>query len=344
MRASLQFLIILFSISIYSCAPAWKKKISGYKFTSPEGIPDYGNLDYWAAHPGKWDPSDSIPAPLRNEDVVEKKVDVFFIHPTTLTKDREKYGWNAAIDNHQLNAQTDYTAILFQASVFNQSCRVYAPRYRQAHLDAFFTSDTLQAVNAFSLAYNDVKKAFEYYLKYENRGRPIIIASHSQGTLHAGQLLRDYFENKPLGKQLVAAYIIGLPVPKNYFSVLVPCKNEKQAGCFMAWRTLKKGFLPEYMQKEDSTSSYVTNPITWTIENTPAPSSKNKGAVLLKFNRVDKNVCNACINNNVLWTSKPKFPFSFLIGMKNYHVADINLFYLNIRENVKLRVAEYLRK
>lgn len=339
-RASVLLLFSVFVV-LTGCAPAWKKKITGYKFTMPEQIPDYNSLDYWAAHPAKWDPSDSVPAPLRNTAPVEKTADVFFIHPTTNTGDIEKFGWNAAIDNPELNAKTDYTAIMYQASVFNESCRVFAPRYRQAHISAFFTKDTVRAVNAFQLAYRDVKNAFEHYLHYENNGRPIIIASHSQGTLHAGQLLKDYFENKPLQKKLVAAYIIGLPVPKNYFSVLMPCKNEKETGCFVSWRTLKKGFLPGYMEQEDSSSVYVTNPLTWAMDNTPAPSSANKGAVLTKFNRLDKRVCNAEINNNVLWTSKPRFPFSFLIGMKNYHVADINLFYVNIRENVRERVGAW---
>jgi Protein of unknown function (DUF3089) len=342
MRATPLFLLVLFSIS--ACAPAWQKKVSGYKITAPDGIPDYSNIYFWAAHPGKWDPSDSIPAPLRNIPAVEKKVDVFFIHPTTLLKDREKYGWNADINNNKLNAQTDYTAILFQASVFNESCRVFAPRYRQAHLDAFFTKDTVAAVNAFSMAYTDVKKAFEFYLAHENKGRPIIIASHSQGTLHAGQLLKDFFEKKSLRQQLVAAYIIGMPLPKNYFSVLVPCSDEKQTGCFVGWRTLHTGFLTDYMQQEPDNSSFVTNPLTWKMNDTLASSSLNKGGVLLKFNRVDKKVCNARINNNVLWASKPRFPFSFLIGMQNYHVADINLFYMNIRENVKLRVDEFFKK
>jgi Protein of unknown function (DUF3089) len=344
MRASLLMGVCLSGVLFFSCAPAWQKKISGYKFTSETGIPDYRNPDYWAAHPAKWDPSDSVPAPLRREPVYEKQADVFFIHPTTLTKKIQVYGWNAAIDNAKINAQTDYTAILFQASVFNQRCRVFAPRYRQAHLQAFFTTDTARAAAAFELAYADVKNAFAYYLEHENRGRPVIIAAHSQGTLHAGQLLKDFFENKPLMKQLVAAYIIGLPVPKNYFAVLQPCHDERKTGCFVGWRTLRRGYLPDYMMREPDSFSFVTNPLTWTLDKTPAPRSLNKGAVLTKFNRVDKKACGAEIHNNVLWTGRPRFPFSFLVGLKNYHVADINLFYLNIRENVALRIAEFMKR
>ena len=64
--------------------------------------------------------------------------------------------------------------------------------------------DTSKAGKAFDFAYEDIKKSFEYYLQHYNNGRPIIIASHSQGTTHALRLLKEFFENKPL--QLVAVW------------------------------------------------------------------------------------------------------------------------------------------
>ncbi len=45
-----------------------------------------------------------------------------------------------------------------------------------------------KSIDAFDLAYEDLKTAFENYLKHYNKGRPIIIASHSQGSLHALRL------------------------------------------------------------------------------------------------------------------------------------------------------------
>ncbi|RYD78543.1 MAG: DUF3089 domain-containing protein, partial [Sphingobacteriales bacterium] len=143
-------------------------------------LPDYSNFNDWAAHPWKWDPSDSIPKPLRNSMYRDSVVDVFFIHPTTLT-DKKDSTANADIDDVNLNHKTDYSSILFQASVFNEQARVFAPRYRQAHYSNYFIVDSPISKNAFELAYNDVKKAFEYYLQHYNGGRPIIIAAHSQG-------------------------------------------------------------------------------------------------------------------------------------------------------------------
>src|SRR5215831_11841941 len=48
--------------------------------------PNYSNLYYWAAHPAKWDFSDSTPSFLKGE-ARDSSVDVFFLHPTTYTRD-----------------------------------------------------------------------------------------------------------------------------------------------------------------------------------------------------------------------------------------------------------------
>jgi len=60
--------------------------------------------------------------------------------------------------------------------------------------------DRSAADKAFDLAYEDIKTAFEFYLKNHSHGRPIIIASHCQGTLYPGRLLKEFFENKMLQK------------------------------------------------------------------------------------------------------------------------------------------------
>ena len=38
---------------------------------------------------------------------------------------------------------------------------------------------------------------------------------------------------------------------------------------------------------------------------------------------------------------KPRVRGSRLVNIKNYHIGDYNLFYMNIRENVKQRVQAY---
>src|SRR6185295_14274231 len=158
--------------------------------------PDYSNLYYWAAHPEKWDYSDSIPSFLIHE-IRDTSVDVFFLHPTTYTTNFQNSNMNGDVNDSNLNRQTDIRTILYQASVFNGSCRVFAPRYRQAHLKAYFQMNSDQSKKAFDLAYEDLKSAFKYYLDHWNQGRPIIIAAHSQGSMHAVRLLQEFFDGKP---------------------------------------------------------------------------------------------------------------------------------------------------
>ena len=94
--------------------------------------PNYHDLANWAAHPWKWDPSDSVPAPLRAQHFKDSVVDVFFVHPTTFTASSDTAS-NARLDDAGLNERTDELSMLNEASAFNEQTRVFAPRYRQAH-------------------------------------------------------------------------------------------------------------------------------------------------------------------------------------------------------------------
>ena len=332
------FLFGLLALNLAGCNP-YKAHKSQYSFKSETGRPDYSSLDYWAAHPRKWDPSDSIPQPLAH-DVRDTSVDVFFVHPTSLTKRTNRKENNALIDDWMINAKTDYSSILYQASVFNASCLVYAPRYRQAHIRNFFTNDSVRAEQAFQIAYADIKEAFTYYMAHYNNGRPIIIAAHSQGSLLAERLLKEFFDDGHLQQQLVVAYIAGWAVPKNYFAKLPMCENSVQTNCICSWRTVRKGFTPSYVKKFP-VDSYVTNPLNWQITNEYATRQQLTGSVLFKFNKVYPRTTDAQIGNSLLEVSKPKFPWSFLYFTRNYHIGDYNLFYLNVRENVSVRIRYY---
>jgi hypothetical protein len=334
-------LILYIVISLVSCSKKTNLYQQNYSFKSVDGKPDYSNLNYWAAHPWKWDPSDSIAPSLKNTNTNDSSVDVFFIHPTTLI-DIKDQRWNADIDDSIINIRTDYSSILYQASVFNKNTRVFAPRYRQAHIKTFYTDLKLQAAIAFDKAYLDVKKAFEYFLEHYNNDRPIVIASHSQGTIHAGRILKEYFEGKDLQKRLVCAYVIGMPVPENYLTKIKPCKDSMQIGCYVSWRTFKKGYNDTNYVSKEKFKSIVVNPLTWTLDSTYAPARLNEGGVLKNFNRIKKNVVDAQIHGNILWASKPKFFGNVFLTQKNYHVGDINLFYINIKENLQTRINKYL--
>jgi hypothetical protein len=299
---------------------------------------NYSDINNWAAHPWKKDLSDSISDGIKDRRINDSIVDVFFIHPTTYL-DKEFNGWNAKISDKAINDKTDQTAILYQASAFNEQARLFAPRYQQVHINGYYINPDI-AKDYFEIAYNDVKEAFEYYLKYFNNGRPIIIASHSQGTTHAGRLLKEFFDDRPLQKQLVCAYIIGMPIPDHYFPTLKPCINENQTGCFVGWRTYKNGYVPKLIQ-EESFKSIVVNPLTWTTDETFVSAKLNKGGILQNFKKIVPKVVDAQVHQNVLWACKPNVFGKFFFTKKNFHIGDINLYYMNIRENVRTRIDSF---
>ena len=307
-----------------------------------DSLPEYNNLQNWAAHPYKHDLADSVPKPLRNNYHPDTAVDIFFIHPTSYLDQNLPFGWNAPLDNEDINHTTDNGSIFKQASIFNEAGRIFAPRYRQANYFAYITKDTLQALAAFDKAYADIRAAFQFYLKYYNNGRPIVIASHSQGSTHAKRLLKEFFDGQPLQSRLVVAYVVGMPVEPDYFSSLPSCGKPGQTGCVCSWRTFKEGHVSAYVEHEKF-KAIVTNPLTWDADKPEASRQLNNGAVLLKFNKVLHHAAAATVHEGVLWTPKPHFFGNIFFTTTNYHIADYNLYYVSIRENVANRIRQFLQ-
>ncbi len=303
--------------------------------------PDYSNSESWAALPTKKDSADRTPHPSLIDLQATALVDVFFLHPTTFTGDKGQNKWNGPVNDEKLNEKTDKGAILNQASIFNGVGRVYAPRYRQAHLNAYFHKDTSAVKQALELAYQDVRKAFLFYLEHYNNGRPIIIAGHSQGTSHAKSLIRELFDGKPLQKKLVAAYLVGMPVPEDYFENIKICESPEETNCFCSWRSWQKGHYPKKFTSNNNIA--VTNPLSWMTNEEYVDKKFNEGSVLRKFEKsFYTQLADAQVHDGLLWLTKPRFPGSFFIWFKNYHVADFNLYYFNVRKNAQQRAKAFL--
>jgi hypothetical protein len=84
--------------------------------------------------------------------------------------------------------------------------------------------------------------------------------------------------------------------------------------------------------------------LTWKLDETNASSTLNKGGLLRDFDKVIPALVHAQVHGNVLWVNKPKFFGNIFLTMKNYHIADYNLFYLNIRENVETRIRSFRKQ
>jgi len=304
--------------------------------------PNYSELSSWAAHPNKDDNADLIPKPLQKEITnLHEQVDVFFVHPTLFGGDPEnKYVWNASLQDATINKYVDDKTMKFQASIFNQAGRIYAPRYRQAHLRSFFDPNKEEGLKALDLAYEDMRNSFLYYLEHYNNNRPFILAGHSQGAKHLVTLLQEMFDGTPLQKKLIAAYIVGWGVEKDDFKQIPLGSSPEETGCYLTWRTYAKGYMPDWI----TSTEVCINPLTWTTDARYAPYKANKGSILMGFNKLRKHLFDAEVNGPVLWVGKPNLFLGGLLKRKDYHIGDLNLFYLSVRQNAILRARTYLDK
>ena len=155
--------------------------------------PDYANPDAWYALGDREDTADVTP-PGYSEAQASAKADAFYLHPTTFYSGA---AWNAAHDDQGPSFLVSEAILPQQVSPFNGACRIFAPRYRQMTAGGYFAQAAgrlKEGQSALDLAYSDVRRAFEYYLRNWNNGRPIVIVGHSQGTLLHSRLVHDYFE------------------------------------------------------------------------------------------------------------------------------------------------------
>lgn len=325
---------------------------------SPQGkAPDYSNTANWAAHPAK--PGTSLDAPEGFAATDAPAVNVFFVTPTTYMN---KAQWNAPLNDATTNALTD-RMIRHQATAFNGVGTIWAPIYRQATLGAFFT-ESPDKVQAFVLAYTDVASAFDAFLEAAG-DKPFIIASHSQGSLHALALLQHKLATHPARQQLVAAYLAGWPIsikadlePFGY----APCDTPAATGCVASWQSFGEpadpsGVIAAYGAAPGPTGvaragtpMVCTNPLNWQSGTARVEADANLGALTFvetgqPMAALQKNLTGAaCDDTGILHlTLNPQGPFAQqLMPGENYHVYDYALFWANIRANAQARVDAFL--
>jgi hypothetical protein len=337
------FFVISFAVSLKANAQSKVLIINDFESGPIPKVPNFEDKTNWAALPTLRDMADQIPQSKINlsDNQDDAAADVFYIYPTIYTQLPEnEYTWNASVEDKKLNSKIDNSAIKNQATAFNESCKVYAPRYRQAHYSVFLTKDSVSAKKALDLAYSDVKSAFEYYLSHFNQNRPIVIAAHSQGTLHAIRLLQEFFDDKPLQNRLVTAYLVGMPVNDSLFKSIKLTAKSDEVGKYVSWNTFANGYIPDYY-KNGLHKAQLVNPINWTNDTAFTDYSLHRGTVGLKF-KISPKIVSARTSGGLLWIKKPKVFGKAMIKTKIWHFADYNLFWMDIRENVALRVKNFI--
>ncbi|MBZ0198683.1 MAG: DUF3089 domain-containing protein [Ignavibacteriaceae bacterium] len=331
----------------------------------PPSAPDYSIQESWAALWSRADEADVAPPnSIYQEAQDSAEVDVFFLHPTCYTK---KDFWNGPIEDEETKNTVSFM-MMYLASTFNSTARVYAPRYRQFTLFAILEKETMSGMQAIELAYSDVERAFDYYIKNYNNGRPFILASHSQGSMHAGRLLQTKIVGTSLQSKLVAAYLIGMAIPDN-LSGISPASSATDYGVYINWNSLTAGadtrFFTEDIviwvgnayRKSKGISILQVNPLSWLKNGGKISASNNPGSLPSDIGTdllpLVSGVTGTDASGNVLIIDKPTIPgfpgdgadAPLLNADKgDYHNYDYQLFYESIRKNSIDRVKAYLKK
>ncbi len=327
----------------------------------PMAGPSYAGSALWIArpdipnNPALWLPTGFVPP----AEPQPPRASIFFIHPTSFL-DRSR--WNAPID-HADSQQRARLFVQHQASVFNGIGEIWAPKYRQATFGAFLTTKA-DAEKALAFAYKDVLAAFEAFLEQAPKDRPIILAAHSQGSLHLTRLLRERIAGKPLARRVVAAYVIGWPISTTADLELLGlpgCEQAGQAGCILSWQTFGEPADPQMVtdvydasvapngKPRAGSPMLCVNPLTGNMGD-EAPATANVGTLIPNADLTEAvlragGVPARCDVTGFLIIGQEVADLPpYVLPGNNYHVFDYALFWSNVRADAEARLKSFLSR
>ena len=325
------------TIALTSCSDDDNNK-SGYEAVTPT---DYSNEANWLQMPE-----------------ITKDVDAFYIYGTSYIDDSNKEGAPnyAPLDNEEMRMRATGEYIT-NASVFEESCNVFMPWYRQVGMKyAGEVSKKYGSIEAGFDAepYADIKAALDYYFENCNNGRPFIIAGHSQGSAMVKYVLKNYFIEHPDYYQLmVAAYAIGFSITKDELEAYPYLKfatGETDAGVIVSYNTEGPKNVEENARNVVVLPGCISiNPLNWKLDETYAPASMNKGSLALNKETNEYEIKDLGVDAQinlargvvVTNTTAPVTEGADFFGPASFHEDDYQFFYNNIKENVAKRIATY---
>jgi polyvinyl alcohol dehydrogenase (cytochrome) len=101
------------------------------------------------------------------------------------------------------------------------------------------------------LGYDDVRDAWNHYLRHDNQGRGVVLIGHSQGAMVLTELMRREIEGQPVQARLVSALLLGttiaVPPGKDVggsFQHIPICRSAKQTGCVITFASFRSTLPP----------------------------------------------------------------------------------------------------
>ncbi len=279
------------------------------------------------------------------------RADVFFICPTVFLGDSKTF--NMPLSDAQAKAKF-LGATLMEKGIYDEESRFFAPYYRQIGLNVYAMEEKLRE-DYLETAYADVKTAFIYYLKTENRGRPIILAGFSQGAEMCLRLLKDCFQNDAIRQRLVACYAIGWRVTSEDLVAnphLKCATGEHDTGVIVSFNSEAESITHSLMIPEGS-KTFAINPLNWKTDATLATKTENKGACFTNYKgeivREIPSLTGAYIDpvrGSLKVTDVTPEAYPPVLSLFNegiYHLYDYQFFYRNLQDNVRSRLNAFQR-
>jgi Protein of unknown function (DUF3089) len=315
--------------------------------STPSQGPDYSNTANWLALPS---------SPGANP------VDVFFLYPTAYQQSSPDDPMVCAIDNPQMQAGAQ-SAITRTASAFETMADIYAPYYEQAAIQVLALPLDEQQSIVGGQPTSDALAAFDYYIKHYNKGRPFILAGHSQGSNIMINLMADYMGKNPdVYKRMIAAYVPGYSITPQYLQQNPELKfatGADDTGVIISYNTVA----PTTTAPDPVVlpGAMGINPITWTTDETKATAAQNLGSITLDSNgypvpdaegnpqrvlnyadaQIDKAkgelICSTVDQSTLA-------PGNQMVASGIYHSFDYPFYYFDLRENAAKRIARFLEK
>lgn len=316
--------------------------------TTASALPDYHKRSNWLARPAH----------------PTHKADVFYVYPTSYSRTSASGPVVGPIDDAKMRAKAR-AAFTRQAAAFKPFADIYAPYYRQA--DADYALALLPAQRARLIGdvpAGCVIRAFDYYVRHINRGRPFILAGHSQGSQVLESLLARYMKAHPkVYRRMIVAYVVGYSVTPGYLRNhphLKYAMGAHDTGVIVSWNTEAPTIAaPNPVVLPGGISM---NPITWTRGEAEAPASQSLGSIALDPStggtpvlnpdgsikrflgvadaRVDKEkgvvICSTIDASQFPYYIPGGFPMGVL------HTFDYPLYFFDVRANARERMQHFL--
>lgn len=278
--------------------------------------------------------------------------DVFFICPTVYGGTDDSY--NMSLED-TASKEAFAGATNMEKGIYDEDARFFAPYYRQAGLNVYeLPPEEREAY--LSLAYEDIKEAFTYYLEHYNQGRPIVMAGFSQGADMSIRLLKDCFAREEVNDLLVACYAIGWRITEEElekYPHLRFATGETDTGVIISFNSEAESVTDSLMIPA-GTRTLAINPLNWKTDSTPASREENAGACFTDYSgsivTEIPHLTGAYIDPQrgalkVPDVSPQEYPPVLSIFSDGiYHLYDYQFFYRNLQENVGVRIDAYLSR